>query len=125
MNILRRLCRFYLLTCMTIAVILVLCLMPIEDPPLQHVRFIDKWTHMVLFGGMCGVLLLEMTLNGLRRCRWTAPIAAGLFGGVVELLQTFCTSYRSGEWLDFVADAFGAFAVYLLALCLLLVCETR
>lgn len=118
MTIIRHLSRYYILTLLTVVVILVLCLMPIEDPPLKDVRFIDKWTHMVLFGGMCGVLYLEMTLNGRSRSRWIAAVAAGLFGGVVELLQAFCTTCRSGEWLDFVADAVGALIVYLLVLCL-------
>lgn len=117
MNLLRLFSRYYILTFLSAFVILVLCLMPIEDPPLKNVRFIDKWTHMVLFGGMCGVLFLEMTLNRLSR-RWVTPIAAALFGGVVELLQAYCTTCRSGEWLDFVADAVGACVVYLLVLCI-------
>lgn len=115
----RRFSRYYLLTLLAIAVVLVLCLMPIEDPPLKDVRFIDKWTHIVLFGGICGVLLFEMTLNGHGRRRWMAPLMAGSLGGVVELLQAYCTACRSGEWLDFVADIVGAFIVYPLALCLL------
>lgn len=118
MYILRRLSRYFLLTLCVAAVVLVLCLMPIEDPPLKDVRFIDKWTHMVLFGGMCAVMLVEMTLSGRNDCRWVAPIAAGGLGGVVELLQAYCTTYRSGEWLDFVADAVGAVLVFLFALCL-------
>lgn len=109
---------------MTITIVLVVCLVPIEDPPLKDVRFIDKWTHLVLFGGVCGVLFSEMTLHGLRR-RWFAPVAAGLFGGIVELLQAFCTTYRSGEWLDFAADAVGAFMVYAFALGLLRVGKAR
>lgn len=125
MTFLRRFSRYYLLTLMTVAAILVLCLMPIEAPPLKDVRFIDKWTHMVLFGGISGALLLEMTLNGHERRRWIAPIAAGLFGGVVELLQAFCTTYRSGEWLDLIADAAGACIVYLLALCLMYIGKGR
>lgn len=115
----RRFSRYYLLTLVAIAVVLVLCLMPIEDPPLKDVRFIDKWTHIVLFGGICGELLFEMTLNGHGRRRWMAPLTAGSLGGVVELLQAYCTTCRSGEWLDFVADIVGAFIVYPLALCLL------
>ena len=31
-----------------------------------------------------------------------------LFGGLIELLQVYCTETRSGEWLDLAADAVGA-----------------
>jgi VanZ family protein len=31
-----------------------------------------------------------------------------LIGGALELIQNYCTTYRSGEWLDFVADSIGA-----------------
>ena len=119
---LRLFSRYYALTFLTALVILVLCLIPIEDPPLKDVRFIDKWVHVVLFGSVCGVLLVEMVLNGFIH-RWIAPVAAGLFGGVVELLQAYCTTCRSGEWLDFLADAVGAFSLYLLALCMHRLCR--
>ena len=32
-----------------------------------------------------------------------------LFSGMVELLQEYCTTYRGGDWLDFVANTTGAF----------------
>ena len=28
-------------------------------------------------------------------------------GGVIELVQAYCTTNRSGEWLDFLADSLG------------------
>jgi VanZ family protein len=30
-----------------------------------------------------------------------------LLGGLIELLQAYCTTTRSGEWLDFFADSIG------------------
>jgi hypothetical protein len=30
-----------------------------------------------------------------------------LLGGLVELGQAYCTTTRSGEWLDFWADSIG------------------
>ena len=30
-----------------------------------------------------------------------------LLGGLMELLQAYCTTTRSGEWLDFWADSLG------------------
>lgn len=116
----QRIFRFYPLTLLTIAVVTTLCLIPIDDPPLKNVPLIDKWTHMALFGGICSVVVLEMTLNRLTKWRWTAPVAAALYGGLVELMQAYLTTCRSGEWLDFVADAIGAFVVFPVAL---LVCR--
>lgn len=107
--------RFYPLTVLIIAVVTVLCLMPIEDPPLKDVPFIDKWTHMVLFGGICAVLVFEMSANAFCR-KWLAPVLAALYGGAVELMQATLTTCRSGEWMDFCADAVGAVVCFPLAL---------
>jgi hypothetical protein len=30
-----------------------------------------------------------------------------LLGGLIELLQAYCTTTRSGEWFDFWADSIG------------------
>lgn len=116
----QRIFRFYPLTIFVVVVVMVLCLMPIEDPPLKNVPLIDKWTHMVLFGGICFIFVLELTLNRRAKFRWIAPIAAALYGGLVELMQAYLTTCRSGEWLDFVADAIGAVALFPVAL---LVCR--
>lgn len=112
----RRIFRFYPLTLLAVAVVMVLCLMPIEDPPLKDVRFIDKWTHMALFGGISAVITLELALNGLSRRLWLAPVTASLLGGLVEVMQATLTTYRSGEWLDFAADAAGALLVFPLSI---------
>lgn len=97
---------------LVLAAVTVLCLMPIEDPPLQDVPFIDKWTHMALFGGICVVMLVDMTLGQRLRTRWAAPILSALYGGAIELMQAYFTTCRSGEWLDFYADAFGALVAF-------------
>ena len=36
-------------------------------------------------------------------------LLAVLMSGLLELLQAFCTTYRNGDWLDFVANTIGAF----------------
>jgi hypothetical protein len=42
-----------------------------------------------------------------------------LFSGVVELLQEYCTVYRGGDWLDFLANAVGIALISLIAYSLL------
>lgn len=101
--------RYYPLTFVAVVATAIVCLIPIAEPPLGDVPFMDKWTHMVLFGGIASVTLFELAMN--RRLqtvlRWVAPTLAALYGGLIEVLQGSCTTTRSGDWYDFLADAFG------------------
>ncbi len=66
----------------------------------------DKIVHVVLFGGLAG--LWWWALRPLPRARSLALCTCvALYGGLLELLQML-TPYRSGDWLDFAADAAGA-----------------
>lgn len=80
--------------------------------PLDNVRFIDKWTHFVMYGGTAAVMWLEYWRRHGRVQYVTLWLWAGLglsfMGGLLELLQTYCTTTRNGEWLDFLADSVGA-----------------
>ena len=92
--------------------------MPVPELPLKNVRFIDKWTHFVMYGGTCAVIWAEYlhrhkkpSLKKLVLLAWLSP---ALMSGVIELAQKYCTGgRRSGEWLDFAANSTGA----TLALC--------
>lgn len=107
----------------------VLCFIDIPETPLSEVRFIDKWTHSAMYL----ILGLSISLEYLRTKRRgsyrTIVLWAGLMpavmGGLIEILQANCTGgRRSGEWLDFLADATGT--VTALAIGILLVrCRTR
>ncbi|GAE82739.1 hypothetical protein JCM10512_967 [Bacteroides reticulotermitis JCM 10512] len=50
---------------------------------------------------------------------WHAWIGACLcpilFSGCVELLQEYCTTYRGGDWMDFVANTTGVVLASLIA----------
>lgn len=76
----------------------------------------DKIVHVALFGGLAG--LWWWALRPLPRGRSLALCAGvALYGGLLELLQTL-TPYRTGDWLDFAADAAGAAAAAVVALAL-------
>lgn len=107
--------RFFPFTVVVVIAVTTLCLIPIEDPPLKDVRFIDKWTHIGLFGAICFSLVAEAVF-GNRKMLWPAPFVVALYGGIVELMQAYLTTCRSGEWLDFAADAMGAFVAFPVAL---------
>ena len=105
----------YPLSAVCIILIWILSLVPFfPETPLDDVAFIDKWTHLVMYGGTCVVIWWEY----LRHCKKEARrpnlralafamLCMILLGGLMELLQSYATTTRSGEWLDFFADSLG------------------
>ena len=105
----------YPLSAVCIILIWILSLVPFfPETPLDDVAFIDKWTHFVMYGGTCVVIWWEY----LRHCKKEARrpnlralafamLCMILLGGLMELLQAYATTTRSGEWLDFFADSLG------------------
>ena len=96
-----------------IALIWILSLMPFfPETPLDDVKFIDKWVHILMYGGTFTVLWIEYYYKHrtydwekLFFWAWLAPI---LMSGLLELLQEYCTfGHRNGDWLDFAANATG------------------
>ena len=104
--------RRYPLSLLCIVLIWYLCIWFLPPKtPLNDVSFIDKWTHFVMYGGTCSVIWYEYlrshrSINGwkLFLFAWLAP---ALMSGVIELVQAYCTTNRSGEWLDFAANTTG------------------
>jgi len=84
----------------------------------------DKIVHMGMYFVMSALLWWEFWRShktGITM--WHAWVGAFLcpvlFSGAVELLQEYCTTYRGGDWLDFLANTTGAtlasiFSYYLL-----------
>ena len=108
----------YPFSCLTILVIWVICLIPIPETPLDNVAFMDKWTHLVMYGGLCLIIWLEYIRkhNKANHAKvfmltWLAPVA---MSGLIELAQAYCTNgNRSGDWMDFAANAGGATLGYI------------
>ena len=104
--------RNYPFSCLFTVIIWVLCFCTPPRTPLDDVAFIDKWTHIVMYAGTCTAVWIEYL-----RCHksvspwrlfvwaWLAPV---LMSGLIEVLQENCTGgRRSGDWLDFAANAAG------------------
>lgn len=110
-----RFVRNYPFSLFCILLIWVLSLTPFfPETPLDDVAFIDKWTHFIMYGGTCSVIWLEnlrfqrrqgLSFNG-KQLFW-AMVGMVALGGLMELLQAYCTTTRSGEWLDFWSDSVG------------------
>lgn len=101
------------LSCLLIAMIWVLCMMPVPETPLNDVRFIDKWTHLAMYGTLVLVIMTEYGRKKksiqLRRLLMGGLLAPIMMGGLVELAQAYLTNgVRSGDWLDFAANSTGA-----------------
>ena len=113
----RKFIRKYPLALFTACVIICLSIFPIpEIPQTENVPFMDKWTHMVMYGGFCLVIWYEY----LRSHKTINTLSITLFGylcpiimsGLLELAQEYLTTCRSGEWLDLLANTTGATLAY-------------
>ena len=123
MNKLQHILTKYPFSCIIVIGTWILCFMTIPETPLSSVRFIDKWTHSLIYL----VLGLSISLEYLRNTKqpspkfiivwvWLMPI---IMGGLIEVLQSYCTNgNRSGEWLDFFADAIGSTIAVLIGILL-------
>lgn len=104
--------RKYPLSLLCTAIIWYLCVLFIPPhTPLDNVKFADKWTHFIMYGGFCSVIWWEYLRCHTTVCwrklflwAWLAPIC---MSGCIELIQKYCTTNRSGEWLDLAANATG------------------
>lgn len=99
------------LLCIALVWYLSIWFMPPEEMEMPSINFLDKWTHLVMYGGTCSVIWIEY-LRSHQRMEWRklflfAWLLPVIMGGIIEIVQEQCTATRSGEWLDFVADAVG------------------
>ena len=99
------------LACIALIWYLSIWFSPPEEMELPSISFLDKWTHLVMYGGTCSVIWFEYlrhhrTLDVKQLFVW-AWLLPTLMGGLIELVQAYCTATRSGEWLDWLADAVG------------------
>ena len=111
-NHFKYLLKHYPLTLICIALVWYLSLFIVmPEMPMGDVPFIDKWEHLVMYGGTCTVMWIEyirchdrLNFWKLFLLAWLGPI---LMSGLLELLQKYCTTTRQGEWLDFLANSTG------------------
>lgn len=96
-----------------IALIWVLCFETSDELPNVGIHNIDKLVHFGMYFGTCSTIWWErLKATGKEDLPWlacfavTAPI---LMSGAIELLQAL-TTYRSGDWNDFLANSLGTVA---------------
>lgn len=102
----------------SIAVILLVIYLSFFKPPSLpdtdwEIPHLDKVVHMGMYFVMSGMLWWEFFRSHkgglhIRRGWIGAFLCPVLFSGCIEILQEYCTSYRGGDWLDFLANTVGA-----------------
>lgn len=81
----------------------------------------DKVVHFMMYFGMSGTLWWEHMrvhrTHGVPRWHvWVGGLLCPIaFSGLIELLQSYCTTYRGGDWWDFAANTGGALVASVLA----------
>lgn len=122
--------RHYPLTSILILVVWYLSFFTPPQTQLDDVPFIDKWTHIAMYGGTCSVMWIEYlrrhnSLHKLRLFVW-AFLAPIVMSGLIELLQAYCTGgRRNGDWLDFVANTVGVTLAAVFGICLYHILKNR
>lgn len=107
----------YPLTLLTVAVI---CYLSFFTPPqteLDNISNIDKLVHTCMYGGLSIIIWWEYLRKHDTIC-WKRfiPISVVfpiMMSGIIELLQAYCTTNRSGEWLDFAANSLGVILAFI------------
>lgn len=120
----------YKLSLLIALVIWVVCLIPVPETPLDNVRFIDKWTHFVMYGTLTFAIWWEYCRSHKRTFNTTnattAPEASPqhspfswfrlsligivlpiIMGCLVEVAQATLTTCRSGDVFDAICNALG------------------
>ena len=92
--------------------IVVLSLFPVPEIKMtEDVPLMDKWAHMVMYGLLAAAIWFEYHRRH-KKTNWQRLLLLGILvpiamGGVLELMQEYLTTCRSGEWMDFIADSIG------------------
>ena len=115
--------KHYPFSCILIAAIWYLSLLfNAPETPLDNVLLIDKWVHIVMYGGTVTVLWIEYMRRhqqpNYRKLAIWAFVAPIIMSGILELLQEYCTETRQGEWLDLLANSIGVALAALIGLTL-------
>lgn len=121
MKLLKTLLKRYILTLLTLILILVLTFYkPVGIERTDTVIEIDKVVHFLMYFALCAVFWYEsfkITLKpDMRLMALFAVIVPAIFSGVMEYLQYLLTSYRTGDFDDFVFNTIGVVAALFFSL---------
>ena len=121
MKIIKFILKRYLLTLLTLIVVLYLTFFkPFGYIPEDKVVGLDKAAHFVMYFTLCAVFWFETFRLTLRPkpflMAMLAVVIPVVFSGVMEYLQYLLTSYRTGDFDDFVYNTIGVLVALLFSL---------
>ena len=98
----------------TLLFIVLIAYLSLFTPPkieVEPIRFADKWAHILMYCILEGLMFFEYERShkkSIKTCSTLCLLALPIiYGGGLELAQTYCTTDRSGDWMDFCANASG------------------
>ncbi len=108
----KRYLKCYFWSLLATVCVTVVSLIPIPElPDMPDVPLIDKWGHFVMYGGLSCAVWFDICRHRLKPGFWTIACLTFVFpivwGGLMELGQAYLTTFRSGDWWDFVANSVG------------------
>lgn len=104
----------YFLSISVILLILILSFMSAEQLPESPEDNFDKVVHIFMYLGLSGIIFFDET-NYFRHSisrKWifySILIFPITFGGIIELMQEYFTTTRTGDWFDFLFNVIGSF----------------
>lgn len=110
----------YRFTFLAVCAVIYLSFYKPTESSMPEIPNLDKLVHLCMYFGISGIFWIEL-LKAYRKSKITLHIAwfkafigPVVMSGLIELLQEYCTTYRGGEWEDFLANLFGAFGASIL-----------
>ena len=122
---LKRIVTCYPFSLIAVIVLLLLSFLKVGEPIIVNCPGADKWVHALMYFTLSMVFWFEwlrvhrVATGTLKRGFLFCVIVPIFMGGAIELGQEYLTLYRSGEWLDFAADAAGTLIAAVFALSVL------
>ncbi len=105
----------------SLLIVIIISYLSFFSPPktdLNEIPYLDKVVHICMYGGLSTLLWIEYLLRhrtlNMRHLAVGAIISPIVMSGCIEILQATCTSTRSGDWLDFIANCIGVIIASLL-----------
>lgn len=109
----------YPLTLICVAAVWYLSMYRVQPPPVHLFSWFDKLVHFCMYGAISSLVWFEHWRAHAKTLRSHAALGAIVcpivMGGLVELAQAYLTTYRTGDWFDFIANSLGVCAASAIA----------
>ena len=106
---------------LTLLIVFAIFYLSFFKPPqtdMDRIPGIDKLAHVCMYGGLCLLIWIEY-LRIHTSIDWKRMLIGGIvlpitLSGAIELMQSYFTEHRGGDWLDLVANTLGVVSAALI-----------